>query len=189
MLTYLPRPARGFPGGSSYKESACNAGDAVSITGPGRSPEGGNGNPLEYSCLENPMDREAWQATVYMVKKNQTQLKWLSTHTRTGLLDVLSVDAQEGPVKNAKVLAGSTMASCHFLQQFLFIPLDKIQITQQFLIHKDNSSSFREPSLPKSGAVSWTFTHTCLLRPHKQSIVLLHSRRRLRPGSLNKGLC
>ena len=110
-------------------------------------------------------------------------------HTRTGLLDVLSVDAQEGPVKNAKVLAGSTMASCHFLQQFLFIPLDKIQITQQFLIHKDNSSSFREPSLPKSGAVSWTFTHTCLLRPHKQSIVLLHSRRRLRPGSLNKGLC
>ena len=45
--------------------SACNAGDLGSIPGPGRSPGEGNGNPLQYSCLENPMDRGAWRATVH----------------------------------------------------------------------------------------------------------------------------
>ena len=52
----------GFPGGSEDKASACNAGDPGSIPGLGRSPGEGNGNPLQYSCLENPMDRGAWQA-------------------------------------------------------------------------------------------------------------------------------
>ena len=50
----------GFPGGSAGKESACNAGDPGSIPGLGRSPGEGNGNPLQYSCLENPMDGGAW---------------------------------------------------------------------------------------------------------------------------------
>ena len=54
-----------FPGGSEGKESASNAGDLGSIPGLGRSPGGGHGNPLQYSCLENPMDRGAWQATVH----------------------------------------------------------------------------------------------------------------------------
>ena len=58
-------PARGFPGSSNGKESACNAGDLGSISGLERSPGEGNGNPLQYSCLENPMDRGAWQATGY----------------------------------------------------------------------------------------------------------------------------
>ena len=49
-----------FPGGSGGKASACNVGDPGSIPGSGRSPGEGNGNPLQYSCLENPMDREAW---------------------------------------------------------------------------------------------------------------------------------
>ena len=49
----------GFPGGSDSKVSACNAGDLGSIPGSGRSPGEGNGNPLQYSCLENPMDRGA----------------------------------------------------------------------------------------------------------------------------------
>ena len=57
----------GFPGGSGSKESACNAGDQGSISGLGRSPGEGNGNPLQYSCLENSMDRGAWWATVYGV--------------------------------------------------------------------------------------------------------------------------
>ena len=59
----------------SCKESACNAedtGDMSSIPGSGRSPGGGNGNPFQYSCLENPLDREAWQATVHGVAKSQT---------------------------------------------------------------------------------------------------------------------
>ena len=62
------------PGGSDGKESDCNAGDLGSIPGLGRSPGGGNGNLLQYSCLENPMDRGAWWATVHRVAKRQTQL-------------------------------------------------------------------------------------------------------------------
>ena len=63
------------PGGSDGKESACNAGDLGSIPGAGRSPGEGNSNPLQYSCLENPMDRGAWRATVHRVTKSQTRLK------------------------------------------------------------------------------------------------------------------
>ena len=54
--------------------SACNAGDPGSIPGSGRSPGEGNGNPLQDSCLENPMDREAWWAIVHGVVKSQTRL-------------------------------------------------------------------------------------------------------------------
>ena len=54
--------------------------DRGSIPGLGRSPEGGHVTPLQYSCLEHPMDREAWWATVHGVAKSQTRLKWLSTH-------------------------------------------------------------------------------------------------------------
>ena len=52
----------GFPGGSDGKEPACNAGDPGLISGSGRSPGEGNGNPLQYSCLKNPVDRRAWLA-------------------------------------------------------------------------------------------------------------------------------
>ena len=63
---------QGFPGGSEDKASACNVGDPGSIPGLGKSPGEGNGNPLQYSCLENPMERGAWQATVHGVAKSQT---------------------------------------------------------------------------------------------------------------------
>ena len=59
----------GFPHSSVGKESACNAGDPGSIPGSERSPGEGNGNPLQYSLLENPMDRVAWQATVHGVAR------------------------------------------------------------------------------------------------------------------------
>ena len=61
-------------GGSDGKESACNAGDPDLIPGSGRSPEEGNGNPLQYSCLENPKDRGIWRAVGYGVTKSQTRL-------------------------------------------------------------------------------------------------------------------
>ena len=64
----------GFPGGSEGKASACNARDPGSIPWSGRSPGEGNGNPLHYSCLENPMDGGAWWATVHGVAKFWTQL-------------------------------------------------------------------------------------------------------------------
>ena len=66
---------RGFPGGSVVKNSTCNVGDAGSIPGSGRSPGGGHGNPLQDSCLENPMDSRAWWATVHGVGKSRTRLK------------------------------------------------------------------------------------------------------------------
>ena len=65
---------QGFPGGSDGKESTSNAGDLGSVPGLGRSPERGHGNPLQFSCLENPMDRGAWWATVHGVTKSQTGL-------------------------------------------------------------------------------------------------------------------
>ena len=63
---------RNFPGGAEVKASACNARDLGSISGLGRSPGEGNDNPLQYSCLENPMDRGPWWATVHGVAKSQT---------------------------------------------------------------------------------------------------------------------
>ena len=66
---------RGFPGGSGGKESACNAGNWDSIPGSGRSPGEGHGSPLQYSYMENPTDRGAWQATVHGVTKSQTRLR------------------------------------------------------------------------------------------------------------------
>ena len=69
----------GFPGGSDGKESACNAGDLGSIPRFGRSPGGGHDNPLQYSCLENPMDRGAWRDTIHRVPQSPALLKQLST--------------------------------------------------------------------------------------------------------------
>ena len=69
------------------KEPACNVGDARdmgSIPGSGRSPGAGHGNPLQYSCLENPMDRGAWWATVHGVA--ESNLKPLSTHSYSGIV-------------------------------------------------------------------------------------------------------
>ena len=61
-----------FPGGSDGKASAYSVGDLGSISGLGRYPGEGNGNPLQYSCLENPMDGGAWEAAVHGVTKSQT---------------------------------------------------------------------------------------------------------------------
>ena len=68
----------GLPWWLSSKEFACSMGDLGSIPGFGRAPGGGNGYSLQYSCLENPMDRGAWWATVHRVAKSWIQLKWLS---------------------------------------------------------------------------------------------------------------
>ena len=68
----ISSPPLGFPHSSVGKESPCNAGDPGLIPGSGRSSGEGNGNPLQYSCLEHPMDRGAWWATVYGVTKSRT---------------------------------------------------------------------------------------------------------------------
>ena len=78
ICTAFDRPhlaIKGFPGGSDSKESVCNAGDSGSIPESGRSPGEGQGNPLQYSCLENPRHGGAWWAAIYGVVQSQTRLK------------------------------------------------------------------------------------------------------------------
>ena len=83
---WLSSIALWLPRWLSGKESTCSAGDAGSIPGSGRSPGGGNGNPLQYSWLKNPMDREAWQVTVQGSAKSQAQVKRLSTQHKVASL-------------------------------------------------------------------------------------------------------
>ena len=64
----------GFPSSLAGKESTCNAGDLGLIPRLGRSPGGGHGNPSQYSCLENPMDRGAWRGIIHEVAKSRTRL-------------------------------------------------------------------------------------------------------------------
>ena len=88
----------GCPGGSEVKASVCSVGDLGLFSGLRRSPGEGNGNPLQYSCLENPMDRGAWWATVHGVAKSQTRL---SNFTRSlgriyeGMGEVLTSEIQK----------------------------------------------------------------------------------------------
>ena len=83
-----PDTLKGFPGGSAIKNLPANARDAGdtkdtgSVLGSGRCPGGGNGHPLQYSCLKNPMDRGTWQATVQRVTQSCTQLKKLRTQAQ-----------------------------------------------------------------------------------------------------------
>jgi len=74
LINTLPKYPEGFPGGSVVKNPPASAGDKCSVSGLGRSPGEENGNPLQYSCLENPVDRGAWSDTVYAAAKSQTQL-------------------------------------------------------------------------------------------------------------------
>ena len=99
----------GFSGGSDGKESACNAGDLGSTPGSGRSPEEGHGNPLQYSCLENPTDRGAWQATVQGISKSQTLLKRLTlSHTCTCAY-IFFVYFAEGFMESNKYIWNTTL--------------------------------------------------------------------------------
>ena len=85
----------GFPGGSDGKESACNAGDPSSIPGSERSSGEGNGYPLQYSCLENSMDRGGWQATVHGVARvrhdwatNTSHLKYANSSKKVNSTEI-----------------------------------------------------------------------------------------------------
>ena len=88
-----------FPKGSVVKVSACKAGDTgdkVSVPGWGRSPGAGYGNPLQYSCLENFMDRGAWRATVHRVTKSQIRLKQLIAQSSGSLSRCVHVGGLKG---------------------------------------------------------------------------------------------
>ena len=100
----------GFPGGSDGKESTCNAGDLNSIPGLGRSHREGNGNPLQYSCLEKSTDRRAWRVTVHGVRKSQTRLSMHALLRNVGYFSKYdnSIDTQ-GP---ATLLQTTPTPSC-----------------------------------------------------------------------------
>ena len=91
----LPFPDGGFPGGSDSKESACSARDLGSIPGSGRSPKEGNGNSLQYSCLENPMNGWAWQAIVHGVAKSQTRLRTSLSFPSLTVYDMMTPTSRE----------------------------------------------------------------------------------------------
>ena len=82
MVFIFPNYDRGFPGGSAVENLPVNAGDPGSIPEWGRSPGGGNGNPLQYSCLENPMDRGAWRPSVHGVEEELDTIQRLNSNSK-----------------------------------------------------------------------------------------------------------
>ena len=119
-----------FPGGSGGKASAYNAGDLGSIPGSGRSPGEGNGNPLQYSCLENPMDRGAWWATVRGVAKSRTRLSDFTYLFKSMVFCYSSLNGLKLTSKCRETLKNFCLArkkskrtgvGCHFLLQGIFL--------------------------------------------------------------------
>ena len=107
MFLFLYISKWGFPGGSDSKESACNAGDPGSIPGSGQSPAEGNGNALQYSCLENSMDREAWPATVHGAANSRTWLGDSHTHTHRqleGFWDLVTIKPMDDAMEERRCL-------------------------------------------------------------------------------------
>ena len=112
---------QGFPGGLDGKVSACSAGDPGLIPGLGRSPGEGNGNPLQYSCLENSMDRGAWQATVHGVAQSGTRLsdftsiQYKRNHMQCTIVKAVNIPSQETSVfPSGKGLLFTQM--CYYLE-------------------------------------------------------------------------
>jgi len=93
----------GVPGGSGSKESACNAGDLASVPGLERSPGEGNGNLLQYSCLENSMDRGAWWATAHEVTKRHD---WATKHSSVLIWNCIAISLLGSSPKDQRLDAG-----------------------------------------------------------------------------------
>ena len=110
--------------GLSGKESACNA-EAVGDTGSIPDSERFPGNPLQYSCLENPMDKEAWWAAVHRVAKSQTLLNWFSMHAKISFSQRFLENSQS----TVSFSAGESCGWIHTLASKLSIPLNEIKNT------------------------------------------------------------
>ena len=118
--------AQGFPDGSVVKNPPANAGDAGSIPGSGRFPEGGNGYPLQYSCLENPMDRGAWRAIVHGVTKEADMTEQLSNNKQSvNVSDVWMNQLLNGQEVIPWRFHPTPLRSTCFLQaRFIYHPID-----------------------------------------------------------------
>ena len=125
----------GLPWWLSGKESACNAGDSGDtglIPGLGRSPGGGHGNSLQYSCLENSMDRGAWWATFCGVAKSQTLLKQLSMQAHA-IKYMHIIKLQFSPLDTLFDLYTNP---CVGITATLFVITYKVRISQMSHLHK-----------------------------------------------------
>ena len=115
-----------FSDGSDGKESACNEGDPSSIHGSGKSSEEGNGNSLQHSCLENPMDRGACWATVHGVAKSSDMTELLSTHmVREATLILEELKRTSTPAKTKYNSHKSIFSKKHFSYCLFFFPKKK----------------------------------------------------------------
>ena len=154
----------GFPGGSEVKASASSVGDPGSIPGSGRSPGEGNGYPLHYSCLENPMDRGAWQATVHRVAKSWTRLsdftslQWLSnalifvtprTAARQTCLSITNSRSLLKLMSIESVILSNYLILCHPLLLPSIFPSIRVFSNELALHIQDSLQSFgASPSAP-----------------------------------------
>ena len=100
LVAYFIATHKDLPCSSDDKESACNAGDLGLIPRSGRSPGEGNGNPLQYSCLENPRDGGAWWAAVYGVAPSRTRLKRLSSSSSSSSIYIIEGSLMAQMIKN-----------------------------------------------------------------------------------------
>ena len=151
------------PGGSDGKESTCNAGDLGLILGSGRSPEEGNGYPLQSSCLEDSMDRGAWQATVHSVSKGLTWLSDWRFHLNSAemMLSLFWFPSW-----------GSHTASLSIHSYFVFIVMEKYNSTcfsffstqtETPLFHTEHGWSCSAPQRRHSGGEGVVFAHVMIL--------------------------
>ena len=164
----------GSPGGSVGKESACNAGDArdvSSVPGLARSLRGGQCNPLQYSCLENPMNRRAWRATVHGAIKSQIRLKRQSTHVPNGYQGTKSIGLGlvqtwvwivpppgtscipwVSHIASPRPVSSSVHLPCDLQEQLIvWIPLETDQLFSTNLISIDHSR------FPSMGHLRWHY--------------------------------
>ena len=123
----------GFPGGSNSKEPTCNAGNPGMITMSGRFPGEGNVNPLQYSCLENSVDRRSWRATVHGVAKSQT----------------LGISHQAPLKLTTKLMENSETLVLHFVLE-----------TKSHVVRK-SGKNMKKLCWPK--ILTWLNTRTCIL--------------------------
>ena len=128
ILILLSNGAWGFPAGSVVKNLPANAGDSGSIPGSGRSPGEGNGNPLQYSCLGNPMDRGVWQATVRGVTKESDTTQELNNSEQMELKHFII-----GLTQNYQLLCDTGEGKRHSPKRISRRPLDISRVFRIFL--------------------------------------------------------
>ena len=135
-------------GGSDGKESACNAGNLGSILGSGRSQGGGDDNPFQYSCLENPMDRGSWQATVHGVAKSWTRLG--NFHFTSNIVTICHIHSCYSIINYIPCTECCILVTYHRN----FIPLNPFHL---FNLPPDSSAFWKPPVYSLSMNLFWFY--------------------------------